>query len=43
VPHRIKYLEEFLAYATRHPGVVFSTGEEILAWYESARSERGKT
>ena len=40
VPHRIRYLEEFLAYAQRHAGVVFWTGEEILAWYERARRER---
>jgi len=35
VPHRIKYLEAFLEYASRHPGVAFWTGEEILAWYRS--------
>ena len=33
VPHRIKYLEAFLAYACRHDGVAFWTGEEILDWY----------
>lgn len=37
VPHRIRYLEEFLAYASAHAGVAFWTGEEILAWYEAAR------
>jgi polysaccharide deacetylase len=37
VPHRIRYLEEFLAYASGHAGVAFWTGEEILAWYETAR------
>ncbi|HZB91288.1 MAG TPA: polysaccharide deacetylase family protein [Stellaceae bacterium] len=37
VPHRIKYLEAFLDYAKRHTGVVFWTGEEILAWYRQAR------
>jgi len=36
VPHRIKYLEEFLAYAQAHAGVAFWTGEEILSWYERA-------
>jgi peptidoglycan/xylan/chitin deacetylase (PgdA/CDA1 family) len=36
VPHRIKYLEEFLAYARRHAGVAFWTGEEILEWYRGA-------
>jgi allantoinase len=35
VPHRIKYLEAFLEYASRHPGIAFWTGEEILAWYRS--------
>jgi allantoinase len=38
VPHRIKYLEEFLAYARRHDGVEFWTGEEILDWYRTARA-----
>ena len=33
VPHRIKYLEDFLAYAQRHQGVAFWTGEDILNWY----------
>jgi peptidoglycan/xylan/chitin deacetylase (PgdA/CDA1 family) len=37
VPHRIKYLEAFLEYASRHTGVAFWTGEEILAWYRRAR------
>jgi len=37
VPHRIRYLEEFLAYAAGHAGVAFWTGEEIVAWYETAR------
>jgi peptidoglycan/xylan/chitin deacetylase (PgdA/CDA1 family) len=40
VPHRIRYLEEFLAYAQRHASVAFWTGEEILAWYERSRTER---
>ncbi len=38
VPHRIGHLEAFLDYASRHPGVVFCTGEQILAWYRSARA-----
>jgi allantoinase len=37
VPHRIKYLEEFLDYARRHQGVAFWTGDEILDWYRRAR------
>jgi hypothetical protein len=37
VPHRIAYLEAFLEYASRHPGVVFWNGEQILEWYRSAR------
>jgi hypothetical protein len=36
VPHRIKYLEAFLEYASRHPGVAFWTGERILEWYRGA-------
>ncbi|HVC52263.1 MAG TPA: polysaccharide deacetylase family protein [Stellaceae bacterium] len=38
VPHRIRYLEEFLAYARRHEGVAFWTGEQLLDWY---RQETG--
>jgi peptidoglycan/xylan/chitin deacetylase (PgdA/CDA1 family) len=41
VPHRIKYLEAFLAYAGRHDGVAFWTGEEILAWYSAVTSRTG--
>ena len=37
VPHRIGYLEAFLEYARRLPGVVFWTGERILEWYRSVR------
>jgi peptidoglycan/xylan/chitin deacetylase (PgdA/CDA1 family) len=37
VPHRIRYLEEFLDYARRHAGVAFWTGEEILDWYRKAK------
>ncbi|HEX7967171.1 MAG TPA: polysaccharide deacetylase family protein [Stellaceae bacterium] len=40
VPHRIKYLEAFLEYASRHPGVGFWTGEQILAWYRTAKARR---
>ncbi len=40
VPHRIKYLEAFLEYASRHPGVAFWTGEQILAWYRGAKAGR---
>ena len=39
VPHRIAYLEAFLEYANRHPGVAFWTGERILDWYRGARPE----
>ena len=41
VPHRIKYLEAFLDYARGHAGVAFWTGEQILAWYRRAISQRG--
>jgi allantoinase len=37
-PHRIKYLEAFLEYASRHSGVAFWTGEQILAWYRSVKA-----
>jgi allantoinase len=37
VPHRIKYLEAFLEYASRHQGVAFWSGEEILAWYRGTK------
>ena len=36
-PHRIGQLEAFLDYASRHPGVAFWTGDQILQWYRSAR------
>ena len=39
-PHRIKYLEAFLEYASRHSGVQFWTGEQILAWYRSVKAGR---
>jgi peptidoglycan/xylan/chitin deacetylase (PgdA/CDA1 family) len=39
-PHRIKYLEAFLEYASRHSGVQFWTGEQILAWYRSVTAGR---
>ncbi|HYM02149.1 MAG TPA: polysaccharide deacetylase family protein [Stellaceae bacterium] len=37
VPHRIKYFEAFLEYASRHSGVAFWTGEKMLEWYRSQR------
>ena len=36
VPHRIKYLEAFLAYAQARSGVAFWTGDQILDWYRAA-------
>jgi peptidoglycan/xylan/chitin deacetylase (PgdA/CDA1 family) len=33
VPHRIKYFEQIFQYITKHPGVLFWKGEEILDWY----------
>jgi allantoinase len=39
-PHRIKYLEAFLEYASRHSGVAFWTGEQMLEWYRSAKAGR---
>jgi allantoinase len=41
VPHRIKYLEAIFEYAARHPGVLFWNGEQILDWYESAKTPTG--
>jgi len=40
VPHRIAHLEAFLEYASRHPGVVFWNGEQILEWYRGERPAR---
>jgi len=34
VPHRIRYLEELLAYIRSKPKVAFMKGEEILDWYK---------
>ena len=39
VPHRIRYLEAFLEFATGHQGVVFWNGEQILDWYLKARAK----
>ena len=33
VAHRIRYLEELLAYVQGHDGVALWTGEQILDWY----------
>jgi len=41
VPHRIKYLEAFLAYACRHDGVAFWSGARILDWYRAVTSRTG--
>jgi peptidoglycan/xylan/chitin deacetylase (PgdA/CDA1 family) len=40
VAHRIGYVEELLDYASRHEGVVFWTGAQILDWYLSARGSQ---
>ncbi|MGI9426032.1 MAG: polysaccharide deacetylase family protein [Hyphomicrobiaceae bacterium] len=39
-PHRIRYLEELLAYIRERGGAVFMTGEEILDWYRAQTSDR---
>ena len=38
VPHRIKYLEELLAYIRSKPNVAFMRGDEILDWYKEQTS-----
>lgn len=38
VPHRIKYLEELLAYIRSKPDVAFMKGDEILDWYREQTS-----
>jgi peptidoglycan/xylan/chitin deacetylase (PgdA/CDA1 family) len=38
VPHRIGYLEELLDYIASHSDAAFWTGEQILNWYSSQRS-----
>jgi hypothetical protein len=35
VPQRIKYFDQALQYITRHSGVLFWKGGEILNWYLS--------
>jgi len=32
-PHRIRYLDEILAYMRKHEGVWFATGAETADWY----------
>ena len=36
-PHRLRYFREALAHIASKPGVMFSTGEEILDWYRTAK------
>jgi len=36
VPHRIKYLEQALAYIKGHSNVRFMTGRQILEWYDQS-------
>ena len=38
VPHRIKYFERVFEHLRKQEGVVFWTGEQILAWYEGVRA-----
>jgi allantoinase len=33
VPHRIRYFDQVCHYLTKHSGVLFWKGEEILDWY----------
>lgn len=33
VPHRIRFLDELIAYVRQKPGVAFMTGEAIADWY----------
>ncbi len=40
VPHRIKYLEALYDHILGHEGVLMWTGEQILDWYQSQRSEQ---
>ena len=39
VPHRIKYYEKIIDTLAAKPGVLFWTGEQILAWYKGAREQ----
>jgi len=39
VPHRIKYFEQVLDALNRKPGVLFWNGEQILRWYQRAKSK----
>ncbi|WP_035715906.1 polysaccharide deacetylase family protein [Azorhizobium doebereinerae] len=39
-PHRIRYLEEFYAYAAAKGDVLFWNGEEILDWYQTTQGTK---
>ncbi len=39
-PHRSRYLREIYEHASRQKGVLFWTGEQILAWYKKARPKK---
>jgi len=41
VPHRIKYFEEVFTKLRRKKGVLFWTGEQIMEWYWTQRSQPG--
>ena len=39
VPHRIRFLDELIAYIRQKPGIAFMTGEAIADWYAAATHE----
>jgi hypothetical protein len=39
VPHRIRFLDELIAYIRQKPGLSFMTGEDIADWYIAATQD----
>ena len=41
-PSRAKIFDDFIAYALQHPGVVFTTHDEVRKWCLDSYQEQGR-